>query len=135
MPVAGMVAVPAVQAKMLHSLAGVFKVSLTKNVAAEFFGCLGTGMLIRYGMAFLGREIVKLIPAYGVIVGSAIAAATSFATTYALGYAAVLYLKSSQAGKVIDPAAIAREFNRALKEAAGLADASRMFQSDKGDKP
>ncbi len=45
LPVAGALAVPVVQGKMLHSLAGILGVTWTRTTLAEFSGCLGAGAL------------------------------------------------------------------------------------------
>jgi hypothetical protein len=117
---------------MLHSLAGLLGVPWSAAMLAEFSGCLGTSVLLRYGVMFGIRELVKLVPGYGTVVGgAAAAAAASFAATYAIGYAALLYLKAYRAGARIDAAAVAAEFTRATKEATGYAEASRMFGKGK----
>ena len=47
--------------------------------------------------AFGARQLAKLVPVYGQTAGAAAAAAMSFATTYALGKAAVVYLERRSA--------------------------------------
>ena len=97
-PVAGAVAVPGVQAKMLHSLAAIYGVDWDQRTIAEFAGALGTGVVVRTLTSFGARQLAKLIPVYGQTAGAAAAAAMSFATTYALGKAAVYYLGRKRLG-------------------------------------
>jgi uncharacterized protein (DUF697 family) len=97
-PVAGAVGVPAVQAKMLHSLAELHGVDWDRRMAGELAGALGAGVLTRMATAFGARQLGKLIPVYGQTAGAAAAAAMSFATTYALGKAACVYLDRRRAG-------------------------------------
>ncbi len=92
-PLAGAVAVPAVQAKMLHSLGEIHGVSWDRRMVGEMSGALGAGFLVRMVSSFGARQLAKLIPVYGQTAGAAAAAAMSFATTYALGQAASVYLE------------------------------------------
>ncbi len=97
-PVAGAVAVPAVQAKMLHSLAEIHGVAWDRRMVGELAGALGAGVLTRMATAFGARQLGKLVPVYGQTAGAAAAAAMSFATTFALGKAASVYLERRRAG-------------------------------------
>jgi uncharacterized protein (DUF697 family) len=75
---------------------------------------------------------VKLIPVYGQTVGSAAAAATSFATTYALGKAALMFLDQRRRG-VSDPAAVATAYRDALTRAFEIARARGIGGSEPTD--
>jgi uncharacterized protein (DUF697 family) len=120
-PAVGVVGVPVVQGKMLHSLAGIYAIDWTPQTLGEFAGCLGTGFLLRYGLKFGLRELVKLIPGYGQTVGAVSAAAISFATTFAIGKAACVYLAYKRRNVLFDPSIIAKAYADALAEAIGLA--------------
>ena len=120
-PVAGAIAVPMVQAAMLHQLAKLSGAKWDRRAYAEFAGALGAGTLIRTASSFGMRQLVKLIPVYGQTAGAAAAAATSFATTYAMGKAASYFLIRRRQGR--DAAEIAAVYGNALKEAFGLAKA------------
>ncbi|MGL4438963.1 MAG: hypothetical protein ACRCUE_06795, partial [Bosea sp. (in: a-proteobacteria)] len=115
-PLAGAVAVPAIQAKMLHSLALIHGVAWDRQVLGEFSACLGAGTATRIAASLGLRQLAKLIPVYGQTVGAAAAAATSFATTIALGRAAVYFLKRRRAG-VSDPDGVTKAYREALAEA------------------
>ena len=119
-PIAGAVAVPGVQAKMLHALAAQSDVAWDRRALAEFGSCLGASVLTRLAAGFGIRQLAKLVPVYGQTVGSAAAAATSFATTYALGRAAVVFLARRQTGQS-DPEAVSRTYKEALSKAFSLA--------------
>ena len=119
-PIAGAVAVPGVQAKLLHALAAQQGIAWDRRALAEFGGCLGASTLARLAAGFGIRQLVKLVPVYGQSVGSAAAAATSFATTYALGRAALVFLARRQRG-VADPDAVSRAYREALEKAFGMA--------------
>lgn len=91
-PAVGLVSVPAIQGKMIHSMACQYGVEWDRQTLSEFIAALGTGFGIQY-LSRLGiRQLVKLVPVYGQTVGSASAAALSFASTYAIGRAAAYYL-------------------------------------------
>ena len=118
-PVAGAVAVPAVQSKMLHSLGRIYGVEWNRKTLGEFAACLGIGALSRIAAGFGLRELAKLIPVYGQTAGAAAAAAASFATTFAIGKAACYFLAQQRAGSA-DPKGVANAYTAALSEAFRL---------------
>jgi uncharacterized protein (DUF697 family) len=115
-PVAGAVAVPAVQSKMLHSLALIYGVEWNRKSLGEFAACLGVGAISRLAAGFGLRELAKLIPVYGQTAGAAAAAATSFATTFAIGKAACYFLAQHRLGTT-DAQGVAKTYSSALSEA------------------
>jgi uncharacterized protein (DUF697 family) len=115
-PVAGAVAVPAVQSKMLHSLARIYGVEWNRKALGEFAAALGIGAVSRIIASFGLRELSKLIPVYGQTAGAAAAAAASFATTFAIGKAACYFLSQHRVGAV-DPQGVAKTYSAALSEA------------------
>ncbi|MGO1246863.1 MAG: YcjF family protein [Oceanisphaera sp.] len=101
-PVVGLVSVPAMQAKMLHSLAKRYEVLWNTRGFAELIGVLGTSFSAQYGVKLGARQLVKLIPIYGQTLGAATAAAVSFGTTYGLGRAASYYFYHKSRGKTVN---------------------------------
>lgn len=124
LPLAGAVAVPTIQANMLRSIGIAYATKWDRRLLAEFAGGLGAGILTRL-LAVMGvRQIAKLIPVYGQTAGAAAAAASSFATTYALGQAASYYLARRRSGDAaLD--GIADTYRQALGEAISLARQKR----------
>ena len=120
-PVAGVVAVPVVQAAMLRQLAKLFGVRWDSRAYAEFAGALGAGTLVRTASSFGIRQLVKLIPVYGQTAGAAAAAAASFAATYAMGKAAAHFLMRRRQGRQTEE--LASIYRQALSEAFGIAKA------------
>ncbi len=116
MPVAGAVAVPVVQSKMLHSLARIYGVDWNRKALTEFAACLGVGAVSRLAAGFGFRQLAKLIPVYGQTAGAAAAAAASFATTFAIGKAACYFLALHRAGGS-DPKGVSEAYAAALAEA------------------
>ncbi len=98
-PFAGLVSVPAIQAKMLHAIAGRYGVEWNKKAMAEFAGALGAGFGVQYASRLGIRQMVKLIPFYGQTIGSATAAFVSFCATYAIGRVACKYLYHKSRGE------------------------------------
>lgn len=119
LPVAGAVGVPAVQAKMLHSLAEIHGVAWDRRMVGELTGALGAGVLTRMATAFGARQLGKLVPVYGQTAGAAAAAAMSFATTYALGKAACVYLERRRGGGGVE--GVKEAYEQALRGAFKLA--------------
>ncbi|QIB67044.1 YcjF family protein [Kineobactrum salinum] len=115
-PLVGLVSVPAVQGKMLHSLAQKYGVSWSRRNVSEFVSALGTLFTLRYLVSLGGRQLGKLIPGFGQLAGSAFAASVSYASTYALGRAACSYLYHKQADIPLDDGSIRQVYQRAMKE-------------------
>jgi len=118
-PLAGLVAVPGVQAKMLHSLAAIYGVAWDKRTLGEFASCFGTGTILRAAGQLGIRQLVKFIPVYGQTAGAVAASAASFATTFALGKAACYFLARRRKGE-IDVAGVAAAYSAALAEAFNI---------------
>ena len=112
---AGIISVPAIQGKMLHSLAKQYGIEWNKAEFFEFIGAMGSGFVLQYASAFGTRELVKFIPVFGQTVGSATAAALSFATTYGIARAACMYLYHKRKGEVVDSDELKAAFQKALK--------------------
>ncbi len=120
-PVAGLVAVPAVQAAMLRQLARLSGASWDRRAYAEFAAALGAGTLVRTASSFGVRQLAKLIPVYGQTAGAAAAAVASFAATYAMGRAAAYFLTRRQRGKRTEE--VAAVYRDGLRHAFSLAKA------------
>jgi uncharacterized protein (DUF697 family) len=120
-PAVGLISVPAIQAKMLHSLANQYGVEWNRKVMSEFVGVLGTGFGIQYLVKLGVRQGIKMIPAYGQTVGAATAAVISFCTTYAIGRVACKYLYHKSKGEVVSEEEMKVMYKQAfdsVKEAA-----------------
>ncbi len=122
LPAVGLVTVPSIQGKMLHSLAQYYGVVWTKRYAAELLGALGASFLYRYGLSLGGRQLGKLIPVYGQSAGAVAAASVSFVTTVALGRAASRYLYAKSTDKPINADEIKEVYRRAMQEGASRDD-------------
>jgi uncharacterized protein (DUF697 family) len=125
LPAAGLVAVPVIQGKLMHSLALIHGIAWDRRMLGEFAACLGAGTLARVAIGLGLRQLAKLIPVYGQTVGAAAAAATSFATTVALGHAANHFLAQRLRG-ITDPDGVARAYAQALAGALRHAPASAL---------
>ncbi len=115
-PAVGLVAVPSLQGKMLHALAGRYDIAWNRRIATEFVAALGSGFLYRYVISLGSRQLAKFIPVYGQSAGAAAAASISFASTYALGRAACLYLYRRKHHQSVDPEVLRDAFVKAFKE-------------------
>jgi len=132
-PVAGAIAVPMVQAAMLRQLAKLHGMQWDRRAYAQFLGALGAGTLVRTASTFGIRQLVKLVPGYGQTIGAAVAAAASFATTYAIGKAAAYFLARRHRGvRAEEVAAVYRE---TLQNAFRLAKEREKRAGSAGGKP
>jgi uncharacterized protein (DUF697 family) len=120
LPVVDLVAVPAVQAKLLHSLAELYGQGWTRREIGEFLGLLGLGIGVGYGARMAGRALVKLVPALGQTLGAVWGASASGATTYALGKSAGFYFGNRRLGQTIDPATLRQVYAEALASGTRL---------------
>lgn len=118
-PLAGIVAVPVVQATMLRQLAKLHGAHWDSRAYAEFASALGTGTLVRAASTFGVRQLTKLVPVYGQTAGAAAAAAASFAATYAMGKAANYFLTRRHQGRQAQE--VASIYRQALQQAFRLA--------------
>ena len=114
-PAIGIVAVPSIQGKLLHTLAECYGMEWDKKLIAEFVAAMGSGFLYRYNVSLLTRELAKFIPVYGQSAGAAAAASISFASTYALGRAACLYFYRRSTHQSVDPETLRKAFTDAFK--------------------
>ncbi len=114
LPLVDLVGVPALQAKMLHSLATLYGQSWERRTVSEFLGLLGIGVGAGYLGRMLGREVIKLIPGWGQTVGALWGATASATTTYALGKAAGSYFTTQRREGLVDGAALRRVYAEAL---------------------
>ncbi len=124
-PALGLVAVPGIQAKMLHSLANQYAVEWNKQAVAEFIGTLGSGFVFQYASKLGIRQLVKLIPAYGQTIGSASAAVVSFTSTYAIGRVACKYMYHKSKGEMVSNKEIRAIYKNALANIQEVAENER----------
>ena len=116
MPLVGAVSVPAIQAKMLHAIAGRYGMQWNRQAMAGFAAALGAGFALQYGARLGIRQLVKLIPVYGQTIGGAAAAAVSYSSTYAIGRAACKYLYHKSKGEPVSEADLREMYRKAFEE-------------------
>lgn len=119
-PVVDLAAVPVLQARLLQVLAAIYSQPWQRRTVAEFFGLLGGGFAIGYGLRAAGRSLAKLIPGWGQTAGALWAAGSSAAVTFALGKSAELYLLRRARGQAVDAAELRAAWSQALAEGRGL---------------
>ncbi|MCP5195930.1 MAG: 50S ribosome-binding GTPase [Gammaproteobacteria bacterium] len=120
LPMVDLVGVPAIQAKLLHSLATLYGQAWDRRTVSEFLGLLGIGVGAGYIARLLGREVIKLIPGWGATVGAMWGATASGTTTYALGQAASVYFVNRRSGHVLNAETIRRIYTEALTAGANV---------------
>ncbi len=83
---------PGIQTRMIHHLARLYGQPLSARRFLEIAGSLGMGLLVRQAI----REVAKVVPGLGSILGGAFAAAS----TFALGKAFCFYYSAVLSGHV-----------------------------------
>lgn len=123
LPAVGLIGVPGIQGKMLHSLALRYGLEWEKTIVSEFLAALGTSFLYRYAVSFMTRQAAKLVPVYGQTAGAAAAATVSFASTYALGRVACLYFHRRRRSEPVSSETLREAFKMAFAEERGRSGA------------
>ncbi len=120
LPVVDLVAVSAVQVKLLHGLATLYEQTWDKDTITKFFGLMGASVASGLIARMLGRSIVKLIPVWGQTVGAVWGASSSGATTYALGKASVYFLSRRKEGLNVDAKLLRQVYSDALAQGVAI---------------
>ncbi|MEJ2531910.1 MAG: 50S ribosome-binding GTPase [Halioglobus sp.] len=115
-PFVGLVSVPAVQGKMLHSLAQKYGIVWSRANYSEFIAALGTSFAVRYAVSLGARQLGKLIPAYGQIAGTAFSVTVSYSSTYAIGRAACSYLYHKKTNTPFGEESLSSVYEQAISE-------------------
>jgi uncharacterized protein (DUF697 family) len=92
LPVTDLPVLSALQLKLLHTIASLYRRTLDKKTLLEVAGTLGIGILFRQG----ARSLLKVIPGFGNVISSVYAGAA----TYALGCALCFYYQEVFDGHV-----------------------------------
>ncbi|NBQ70839.1 MAG: DUF697 domain-containing protein, partial [Nitrosomonadaceae bacterium] len=120
LPVVDLVAVSAVQAKLLHSLALLYGQRWDKSTVTEFIGLAGAGIASGYLARLLTRAATKFIPVWGQTVGALWGASSSGATTYALGKAAIYFFTRRKDGLNVDADTLRQIYAEELERSASI---------------
>ncbi len=114
-PVLGLVSVPTIQTKMLHSLANQYGLTWSRRLLAEFGSAMGMGFGVQYASRLGVQQLAKLIPVYGQTVGAASAAVASYGFTYALGRVACMYFYRKTRGETATTEELKTKFRQAFE--------------------
>ncbi|NEX22223.1 DUF697 domain-containing protein [Thiorhodococcus mannitoliphagus] len=128
-PVVDLAAVPAIQAKMLQSLAAIYAQRWDRQSKLEFLGLLGSGVALAYAARYVGRAALKLVPYLGQTLGAVWGATASGGTTYALGKAAAYYFHRRTLGLETDARVLRRVFDEQCSQGSEIVRAR--FKSGK----
>jgi uncharacterized protein (DUF697 family) len=119
-PFVGLVSVPGIQGKMLHSLAQKYGIVWSKANYSEFIAALGTSFALRYAVSLSARQLGKLIPAYGQVAGTAFSVTVSYASTFAIGRAACSYLYHKKTNTPYEGESLSNVYKQAMSEGKGV---------------
>jgi len=95
LPIADLPVISALQLKLLHTIASIYRQPLGVKTFLELAGTVGLGVLFRQG----ARSLLKIIPG----LGSAVSGLYAGATTYALGCALCFYYQVVFDGHIPTP--------------------------------
>lgn len=103
-------------ALMLRALANRYGVAWTRTDFAAFVAALGSGALILFALRYAVRELLKLIPGVGTLVGGTMNAIAAFALTYGIGAAACVWLWYRKRGQTAPDDEVYAAFGDALSD-------------------
>jgi uncharacterized protein (DUF697 family) len=112
-PLVDMVLISGIQSRMVYDLAQIYGQPLTGQRFLEIASTLGLGMLVRQA----GRELLKMIPVIGTVVGSVASGALAGASTFALGKAFCFYYRAVHQGHIPRPEDLRRYYREQLTRA------------------
>ena len=112
LPIADLPVISALQFKLLHTIASIYRQPLGMKTFLELAGTMGVGLLFRQG----ARSLLKLIPG----LGSAVSGLYAGATTYALGCALCFYYQAAFAGHLLRPEQIKAFYEEKFAEGMKL---------------
>jgi uncharacterized protein (DUF697 family) len=124
-PLFGVAGLVGGNALMLRALANRYGVTWTAGDFAAFAAALGTGTLLAFGVRYAARELIKLVPGVGTLVGGTVNVIAAFALTYGIGAAACVWLWYRKRGQTAPDEEIYRSFSDAL--GAGVQRARERF--------
>lgn len=113
LPFLGLFGATTAQGLMLRAIAARCGLDWNTDLVWRFVAVLGPGIALSFGGTSLIRQFVKLVP----LVGTAAAAATSFAATWAAGEAAMLFFSQLSRGDEPDAEAVRQAWHGGFKEA------------------
>ena len=122
LPGVGIISVPAIQGKMLHSLGKHYGVEWDLDTYKEFVGILGASFAWKYTVQFVIREGAKFIPVYGQTAGAGAAVVISSASTYAIGRIACKYLYHKSKGEEVSTEELTKLYEDAYDKRKEVAD-------------
>jgi uncharacterized protein (DUF697 family)/predicted GTPase len=112
-PLVDLAIVSGIQTRMVYEVARVYERPLTRERYAELAGTLGLGILARQA----SRELIKLVPGIGTVLGSVAGSALAGASTFALGKAFCKYYREVHEGHMPTPAKLREYYHEQLEQA------------------
>jgi uncharacterized protein (DUF697 family) len=112
LPIADLPIISALQVKMLHTIASIYRQPLRLKTFLELASTVGLGVLLRQGT----RSLLKVIPGFG----SAVSGLYAGATTYALGCALCFYYQIIFDGHLPGPQQLKAFYDAKLAEGMQL---------------
>ncbi|MBI3302884.1 MAG: DUF697 domain-containing protein [Deltaproteobacteria bacterium] len=112
LPVADLPVISALQLKLLHTIASLYRQPLGVKTFLEIAGTVGLGILFRQG----ARSLLKVIPGFG----SAVSGLYAGAATYALGCALCFYYQAIFDGHLPRPEQLRAFYQEKFAEGMGL---------------
>jgi len=112
LPLADLPLISALQLKLLHTIASLYRQPLKLKTFVELITTMGVGLLFRQG----ARSLLKVIPGFG----NAVSGVYAGATTYALGCALCFYYQVIFDGHLPRPEQIKTFYEEKLVEGMAL---------------
>lgn len=131
-PLVDFVALTGVQVKMLKELSELYGVKFFEDKTKTIIGSLIAGLGSRSLAGLVARSVFKLIPGYGLLIGTLGGAAFGGALTLAIGNLFVMHYESGGTLLDFDPDQLRSYFNEELAKAKS---AVKTMQTEKEAEP
>lgn len=128
-PLVDLVAVTAIQTKMIHSLAKLYEVEFKEEVARSAITAL-IGSTASIATARVVSSAVKAVPFVGSLVGWATQPLLSSATTYGVGKTFVMHFEAGGTLLTFDPTQVTEYFVDAVKSGKKVVSSSKNKKQD-----
>ena len=129
-PVVDLVALVAVQLKMLHSLAGVYDIEFKADLGRSAVASLVGGTVSTSLSPTLAASLAKLIPGIGQTLASSSAMLLNSAATYAVGKVFIQHFATGGTFLSFDPEAVRDYFQTQLQEGGRVATEWQKAKND-----
>lgn len=134
-PLVDLAGLVAVQLKLLHGLAGLYRISFRADLARAAVASLIGGVLPTAAAPALAFSLSKLLPVSGQLLGAGSQTLLSGAATYAIGKVFIQHFAAGGTFLTFDPEAVQDYFEQQLEAGKARAQAHKTNRQSQAKRP